>query len=686
MNETSQKNASRLTTGTFFLTALFLLVLLLAAYSNSFQGDWHFDDYYSIVDNVNVHLKKLSWPDIKKTFYRVEGHLSKRPIPFFTFALNYYFGRYSTFGYHLVNFAIHYVSSLFLFLFLMDTLRLPLLKDRYGSTAFPLALLATVLWAISPVHVPAVSIIVQRITCMAALFYIMAMYFYLKGRTAPSRGTAILFYSLCLISAILAFLSKQNAAMLPVSIFLFDLFLIQGVSGPVLKKNFKILILVLIPVVILGSLYTDYASLLNGYKIRPFSLDERLLTEARIIVFYMSLLLYPAGSRLTFLHDVKLSTSLFHPWTTLPAILFIIAILTAAFIFARKRPLLSYCVIFFFLNHIIESSFIPLELIYEHRNYLPSMLFFVPLAAGIIYAYRYFASRRKALAMAIAFVTAIIIILQGNTVFLRNSIFATETSFWLDNLEKAPKLSRPNGEIGRLLLSTGNPQAVEYLNRALELQKYAINTEPYIYLINLAYYYLMNADDVDRALHYYDRALQYGARGEVYDGIALALLKKGDLEGAFENSWKARYVAPTDASIRFNYALVLLKSGRLREAAEESITALELNEHDPKPLKIIGEVMHRMGEYEKAIRAWEDYGDLKPDDVIALLVLADLYRQTGNHGKLSAVTGEIMRYMRNNSVTFEELFHEIDRSAATNVYVPCEKERETLRNLLDDKQ
>lgn len=682
MSETSEKNTSQPTTRTFFLTALFLLVLLLAAYSNSFHGDWHFDDYYSIVDNVNVHLKKLSWPDIKKTFYRVEGHLSKRPIPFLTFALNYYFGRYSTLGYHLVNFAIHYVSSLFLFLFLLNTLKLPLLKDRYEPTAFPLALLATVLWAISPVHVPAVSIIVQRIACMAALFYIMAMYFYLRGRTAPSKGTAAFFYLLCLGSAVLAFLSKQNTAMLPVSIFLFDLFLIQGVAGPVLRKNLKILVLVLIPIVILGSLYTDYASLLNGYKTRPFTLDERLLTEARIVIFYMSLLLYPAGSRLTFLHDVGLSTSLFHPWTTLPAILILLSILAAAILAARRRPLLSYCALFFLLNHVIESSFIPLELIYEHRNYLPSMLFFVPVAAGIMYAYRYFTSRRKAIATGIALLTGFIIILQGHTVFLRNSIFATETSFWLDNLKKAPSLSRTNGEIGKLLLPSGDPRAVEHLNRALELHNYAINTEPYIYLINLAYYYLMNADDVDKALHYYDKALQYGARGEVYDGIALALLKKGDLEGAFENSWKARYVAPTNSSFRFNHALILLKSGKLREAAEESVTALELNERDPKPLKIIGEVLRRLCEYDKALRAWERYRELKPDDVTALLALADLYHRTGDQEKLSAVTGDLARYMRVNSLKLEELLDEIDRNAATHVYVPGHEETEFFRKLL----
>jgi len=685
MDETFSNSTSRLSPGIFLLTAIFLFIILLPIYSNSFYGSWHFDDYYSIVDNVNVHLKDLSWPNIKKVFYRVNGRLSKRPVPFLTFGLNYYFGGHSPFGYHLVNFTIHYGSSLFLFLFIFSTLKLPLLKDRYEPMAFPLALLAAVLWSVSPVHVSAVSIVVQRIACMAALLYVMAMYFYLKGRTASSSRAAMFWYLLCLGSAILAFLSKQNAAMLPVSIFLFDLILIQGITGPTIRRNITVAVLALLPVLLLGSLYTDYGSILNGYQTRPFTLEERLLTEARIVVFYISLLFYPMESRLTFLHDIELSQSLFHPWTTLPALMILFGIFFVAVSAARKRPLLSYCVLFFLLNHVIESSLIPLELIYEHRNYLPSMLFFVPIAAGIIKTYNYFLARRKDLARIVVLATAVIIVLQGHTVFVRNNIFATEASFWLDNLEKAPSLSRPNGEIGKLLLSTGDPRAVEYLQKALYLNNYAINTEPYIYYINLAHYYLMTVDDVESALHYYENALQYGARGEVYNGIALVLLKKGNLEGALENSWKARYVAPTNGSVRFNYALILLKSGRLQESAQESAVALELKERDPKPLKIIGEILNRRGEYDHAARTWERYRKLMPDDVTALLALADIYYRTGNRLNLETITGKISEYTRNNGVTFREIVDEIHRNAAVQVYVPDENEVETLRSLFEGK-
>ena len=100
--------------------------------------------------------------------------------------LNYYFDGLNVFWYHVVNFFIHYVTSVFLFLFIYNTLKLPILEGRYERNAYSIALLSTLFWAINPVEVMAVTYIVQRMASMTAMFYIMAMYFYLKGRTGDT--------------------------------------------------------------------------------------------------------------------------------------------------------------------------------------------------------------------------------------------------------------------------------------------------------------------------------------------------------------------------------------------------------------------------------------------------------------------------------------------------------------------
>ncbi|MCW5202180.1 hypothetical protein VU13_00605 [Desulfobulbus sp. US5] len=119
----------------------------------------------------------------------------------------------------------------------------------------------------------------------------------------------------------------------------------------------------------------------NSYGHRNFTFLERILTEPRILLFYLSQIFYPTASRLSIVHDITLSTSLFTPWQTLPTIICCIGLIFLAITQIHKRPLLSFAILYYFLNHLVESTIIPLELIFEHRNLLPSLFLFLPLAA-----------------------------------------------------------------------------------------------------------------------------------------------------------------------------------------------------------------------------------------------------------------------------------------------------------------
>ena len=409
--------------GQYAFTFITLLILLLAVYSNSFYGDWHFDDYANIIENPNVQINSLSFSELKQSFIGIYQDRLLRPFSYLSFALNYYAGGLNVFGFHLVNFFIHYLSSVFLFLFIFNTLRLPLLKDQYANIAYPIALLATVLWSVHPVFVTSVTYIVQRMTSMAGLFYIMSMYFYLKGRMSETTGKSIGFFILCALAGLASILTKENAVMLPFSILLFDLLLIQGATKENTKKFLKILIAPLMIFIIVGALYTGgfTSNVFGAYAGRDFTMYERLLTEPRVIIFYLSLLFYPIHSRLTLLYDIDISHSLWQPWTTLPAIFLIIFAIAAAVYLCRKRPLFSFCVLFFFLNHILEGTVLPLELIFEHRNYLPAMFLFIPVAQLFVYVLDYF-SYKKLLQIAVALGVIIIIVGLGDVTFRRNEI------------------------------------------------------------------------------------------------------------------------------------------------------------------------------------------------------------------------------------------------------------------------
>jgi protein O-mannosyl-transferase len=157
---------------------LSLAIILLAIYGNSFDCSWQFDDDPNITDNPNLHLEEITWQTIRQSLFsdRNNPGFLYRPVACLTIALNYYFGGKDVFGYHAVNLVIHWLSALFLFLFIYHTLNLPRLKQQYADRAYGLALLATVLWAINPVQVQAVTYIVQRMASLAGMFFILTMY------------------------------------------------------------------------------------------------------------------------------------------------------------------------------------------------------------------------------------------------------------------------------------------------------------------------------------------------------------------------------------------------------------------------------------------------------------------------------------------------------------------------------
>ncbi|MBN2397142.1 MAG: tetratricopeptide repeat protein [Deltaproteobacteria bacterium] len=626
----------------YAFAGIILFIFLIVIYANSFDGAWQFDDTPNIVENRNVFLKTLDWPDLKKTFHAPEGKIS-RPLSYLSFALNYYVGGLDIVGYHIVNFIIHYLASVFLFLFLYNTLKLPTVRERYGPSAYGIALLATVFWATSPVQTTAVTYIVQRMASMAGLFYITALYLYLKGRTAGRPWGRGLFWGLCALSALLSFASKENAAMLPVSIWLYDLILIQGVTRESIKKNAKVLIPVLLTVLAIGLLYTDLSNIFDGYRNRPFTLTERLLTEPRVIIWYITLLLYPVSPRLTLIHDIEPSRSLLTPWDTLPAIALIGACITLAVYGARKRPLIAFCVLFFLLNHVIESSFLPLELIYEHRNYIPSMCLFVPVAVFIIRVLGYF-SYRKVLQLTVAAAVAVLLWAQGHTVFIRNAIFESPLLLWSDNVEKAPALSRPYNNLGAAYWDLGrHEEAYEAYSKALEIDRQTNLLNRGVNLYNLGVYHLHAKGEPDRALELFRSALEaYPGYWPAYHDTAICHILKGNLFEAGKTLLVALSAWPDNAYFRHAMGFVLLKTGKYNQAIREARRALSLDPNLDSALCILGEAFRRKGSYRPATVCWERYIEKHPNDPEGNLALIELYDKSGDRDALSRTIGRLL--------------------------------------------
>lgn len=479
----------------YFAAFLLLFISVVLVYSNSFHGDWHFDDFANIVENKSIRMDSISWPEIKNCIYGVDHERPSRPLSFLSFALNYKLGGLDVFGFHAVNFIIHFLAAVFLFLFIYNTLKLPLLREKYSRVAYPAALIATLFWALNPVWVTSVTYIVQRMASMAGMFCIMSMYFYLKARTSRQFYRGLLLYILCVLTGLAAVLTKENAVMLPVSILLFDLLLIQGATKENVSRYFKFLILPSVLILIFAFIYVDFSKIFDGFALRDFTMSERLLTQPRVILFYLSLLFYPAGSRLTLLYDMEISRTLLQPWTTIPSIALILLIIFIAFYIARRLPFISFCFIFYFLNHFIEGSFFPLEMIYEHRNYLPAMLIFVPCALLFIRAADY-SSGNKIMRYIVFLLIAFILLGEGYTTFARNKIISDDYLLWSDNIAKSPKLSRPYTNLGRIYyIRNERRKALAEYEKAIDLNNFGSREALAIQQFNLGLYYFEISED-----------------------------------------------------------------------------------------------------------------------------------------------------------------------------------------------
>ena len=613
-----------------------LLLLILITYSNTFDASWHFDDENNILNNKPLHLTELNTQNIKKTFFADWNGSGKlyRPVACLSFALNYYFGGTGVYGYHLINLIIHFLSSIFLFLFVYHTLNLPILEARYGPNSYFIALLSAVLWAINPVQTQAVTYVVQRMTSMAGLFCIMAMYFYLKGRTSAPKLLSGTHYFLCIVCGILALGSKENAVMLPMVILLYDLFLIQGVTRKNLKRySFFLLIAIFISLALAflmaGPSIFNPKSLISGYQNRGFTLSERLLTEPRVILFYVSLLLYPMPDRLCLEHGITLSTSLTTPISTIMSIVAILLILSVAAAGSRKWPFISFCIIFFFLNHLIEASVFPLELIFEHRNYLPSMLFFVPLSILLSSGILFFSRKRGLQGILIIFVI-LVLIGWGHSTYARNMIWKNDGSLSFDCIEKYPDLARPHHNLGRFYTQKKlHEKAInEYLISLSKKNKNNLAGKNWTYY-NLGSIYQELGKD-EKAMFYYEQAQKYQpsfAPTHIKKGQLFA--KKGLYDEAEDEFQKALQPQKYLPSALTNLGHLYLRTGRTEKAIEYLKQALETSPRDHAIMRRLGLAYNLNNQPGKAFVLFKTSLEINPNDPFTLLEIARLYSDKG---------------------------------------------------------
>lgn len=633
MNTPDHTNSKNLNTPKHSAVALsILIVLIFTVYSNTLDAGWHLDDNTNILNREALHLTSLDWASLKKTLIADSGNTFYRPVVCFTLALNWYFGQDNPRGYHLVNILIHCIATCFLYLVLYHLLSLPSpLKLQQTDIQF-VALLGAALWAVNPMQIQAVTYIVQRMASMAGMFYMMALYCFLRFRSESHQKTRLIFLIACAVAALLAVGSKQNAWTLPVALFLIEILLVGGnrKTGPKAVYLFA----ASVGVVLLAAVFVHNLDLsqigVSSYAARTFSATERILTQPRILTFHLSQLFYPVPGRFSIAHDFPLSTSLLSPASTALSILFLLSLLLTGLFLSRKHPLTAFAIFFFFLNHLIESTVLPLELVFEHRNYLPSMFLFAPPAILLSWALNRW--RRKAVVhVSLCGLAAGLIMTSGHATYLRNADWKTETSLWTSAIQTAPGIWRPWHALGHTYVMRNRPrEAITLFQIALKKRTTVNKNDKHLTHYDLGNQYQL-LKNYPLALYHFDQAARIN---ETFTGAlnnkAAVMVALGRIPEAKQLFYQAALQDPAGRSRALsNLGYLMLKDNQMREALVYLEAAHAESPRDTITLTRLGYAYRQTGEIGQAFLSFQQAMAIEPGNLVVRLYLADVYDKAG---------------------------------------------------------
>ena len=541
------------------LAVALLLVLGAVAYANALSGPFVFDDERNIVQNRAVH-----WADLAPANFigLTETHEPTRVVAYASFGINHAFSGLEVWSYHATNVAIHLATALLVYALALAMLqRLPLERPEGellgGGVVHWAALTAALLFLLHPLQTQAVTYVVQRMTSLCAFFYLGSLLAYVRGRAAATSGRRNAAFALAVGLWILALGTKQNAATLPVAVLLVEWFFFQQAQVDWLKRNAAyggaaIVVLMLVGLALLGN--SPFAGLQAAYEHYDFTLGERLLTQPRVVWFHLSQVLLPLPSRLNLLHDVPVSTSLLSPITTLPALLGLLAGIGAAIALATRQRLLSFCILWLALHLVIESSVIALDLIFEHRMYLPMFGACLGLAWGLF-------TLAPRLPLAIGGAAVVSALLAFGTIE-RNRVWQDAITLWSDTAAKSPEIARAHTNLGVAYTKAGRvDDAIPEFERALALAPELERART-----NLGNALRERGRHDDALLEYREVLRRTPNFVPALLGLGKTLETTGRTSEALGAYQEAARLAPTNANARIALGVALQGAGRCADA------------------------------------------------------------------------------------------------------------------------
>ena len=578
------------------LAVCLIVVTGSAIYSNTLKVEFVFDDIPNIVNNPNLRISGITTDQLFPAVFRGRSH--RRPIANLSFALNDYFSGREPRSFHIVNMMIHLANGVLVYFLSLQLFGFKSVGYRTFSTiratrTHICALLTALIFVVHPVQTQAVTYIVQRMTCLATLFCLLAVYLFILGRQATSKQARFAWWIAALISWVLALGSKEFAVIIPVLLVAYEFYFFDSSNRHSLVKALTLGIVILATVIMIGIVFlgsSPLGTLHDTYAFRDFNIFQRILTQFRVVNFYITLLLFPSPARLNLMHIIETSISPTAPWTTLLSITIVMAIVGITVHLAKHHHLYSFCLMWFLIGLVVESSVIPLEMIFEHRLYMP--LFGPALLASVLVCQLFATSWPRTL-----FAVVGLSLVLGNAAWTRNVRWQDPVDLWTDVIVKSPSEARAWNNRGKVHLARKEQdEAIEDFTKAIELDP------------NLTLAYSNRGSSLALKNRFAEAVLDFTQAIEgnpklaaAYNNRGIAYNQLGQYDRAVEDYSQAIEIAPKYIGAFHNRAISRTALGQYELAEIDASEAIVLARGHAKAYNTRGVIRQHLQKYEGSI-------------------------------------------------------------------------------------
>lgn len=453
----------------FLLLLASLMALVLFIYWPGISGPLVLDDYPNL-SRLGENGAVNSWDRVISFVFGNSSGPSGRPVAMLSFLIDGQSWPPNIASFKYTNILIHLLNGILLCWVL--TILFSYLDASRKDSVY-LALIVSAIWLLHPLNSTTTLYVVQRMTQLMMLFALISIGFYLKGRIAINvqpRKAAVLLCVAMFPFALLSVLSKENGALLLLLIVIFEVSFFREAKRNRFF-NFWYTAAVLFPfLLVIVYLLMSVSANVEAYDFRHFGLLERLLTESRILVLYLSKIFLPLFMNSGLFHDdILVSSSLVQPLTTLFSVGFLSVLLYAGLFFRKSQPMLFFGIAWFFALHLLESTYIPLELYFEHRNYMAMV---GPWIAAIWYLYG-FATRGidESRISQVGIALSVFIVFLGWQTWQQSKLWGHTGDLMASWAYENPQSSRAQLAFGDFLLrNEAIDPGMEYLEAAHQLK------------------------------------------------------------------------------------------------------------------------------------------------------------------------------------------------------------------------